>query len=461
MRKLLKGFLIAAGILLALAAVGVLAINLYVQSAGTQKRIERALGSALKVPVHVTSTIITPWSGLKASGLTVPQVPPATGNFLEAASFTAHFDWLPLFKHRLDAAELSLDDPRVVWFQTPNGRWELPRAPTPPPSAEPSTEITPHAPATPWQINVRKLTVDGASFDFWDEKGLMAFEFAGVQFDCLDPRATGAQGHASCKYVSLHDLLFFHDMHTDWSFDLAALKLSSFETEIGGGQIRGDAQIATQAKHSPFNADVTFNGVNVDQLMFEAGQPAGQVTGTLKGWLDLSGNSGKRSSINGSGHLELAGGRMQDIELFQLLGQGLQIPDLVELNLKTAQVDVRVVSGVVNVDKLLLESQNLQLAAHGTIGQDSKLKLDARLTVDSAISNHLPSFILTYFKTDDTDNTRYIDFGIGNTLSHPKTNLLENILGHRIEGQMTDLFKNIFGNKHQKQNAEPPAAPPP
>jgi hypothetical protein len=488
-RKLLKGFLIVAGALLALAAVGVLAINLYVQSAGTQKRIETALSSALKAPVHLTGMIVTPWSGLKASGITVPQIPPAPGNFLEASSFTAHFDWLALLKHRLDATDVSLDDPRVAWFQSPGGRWELPReagpavapeaapgatpeagpaaAPTVTPAAAPQAAGTPEAPVVektpgppekPWEIIVHKLAVNGASFDFWDDKGMRVAEFAGVQFACVNPRATGAQGTASCKNVSLHDRVFFSGMTTNWSFESGVMKLSDFQTSLAGGEIRGDAQVLTQAKHSPFNVDANFDGVNVDQLLADSGAQAGQVTGTLKGWLDINGNSGKTSSINGSGRLELAGGRMQNIEILQMLGQGLQIPDLVELNLKAAEVDARVVSGVVNVDKLLLQSQNLQVTGTGTIGTDGKLALDARLTVNGVIIERLPSFILTYFKPGETADARYIDFGIGNTLQHPKTNLLENILGHRIQSQMTDLIQSIFGKKHE--NLEPVGPPP-
>jgi type II secretion system protein N len=458
-RKLLKGFLVGAGVLLALAGVGVLAINLYVQSVGTQKRIEHALSSGLKVPVHLTSTIVTPWSGLKASGITVPQVPPATGNFLEAPSFKAHFDWLPLLKHRLDARDVVLDDPVVTWFQSPGGRWELPRQAPPPPEVPPIPAVPkpPGPPLQPWEIDVHKLIVNGASFDFWDEKGNRVLEFAGVQFECTDPRASGSQGTASCGNVSLHDRLFFRDMETNWSFSTGALKLTSFQTSVGGGEIHGDAQVATQAKHSPFNADVSFNGVNVDQLMSESGQPAGEVTGTLKGWLDLYGNTAKTSSLNGSGQLEITGGSLKNIEILEMLGQGLQIPDLVELNLKTAEVDARVVSGVVNVDKLLLQSQNLQVTAHGTVEIGGKLALNARLTINGTIAERLPSFILTYFKPGDTADSRYIDFGMGNTLSHPKTNLLENILGHRIQSQMTDLIKSIFG----KKQAPEPAGPPP
>ena len=454
-RKLLKGFLIGAGVLLALAAVCVLAINLYVQSVGTQKRIEHALTSGLKVPVHLTSTIVTPWSGLKASGITVPQVPPAPGNFLEAPSFTAHFDWLALLKHRLDASDVALNDPVVTWFQSPGGRWDLPReAPQPP--AAPAAPKPPGPPAQPWEISVHKLTVNGASFDFWDEKGIRVLEFAGVQFGCLDPSASGSKGTASCKDVSLHDMLFFRDMETNWSFTSGTLKLSSFQTSVGGGEIRGDAQVATQAKHSPFTADVTFDGVNVDQLMTESGQPAGEVTGTVKGWLDLYGNTSKSKSLNGSGSLQIAGGSLRNIDILEILGQGLQIPDLVELNLKTAEVDARVVNGVVNVDKLVLQSQNLQVTAHGTVDPNGKLRLDARLEVNGTIAERLPSFILTYFKPGETPDSRYLDFQIGNTIGHPKTNLLENILGHRIQSQVTDLIRSIFGKKQEPEPTGPP-----
>jgi type II secretion system protein N len=441
-RKLIKGILIVVGAVLALCAVGVLAINLYVQSAGTQKRIEHALSSGLKVPVHVTSIIVTPWSGLKASGITVEQtMPAAVGDFLEATDFSARFGWMGLFKHRLDASDVVLDEPRVTWYQTNGGRWELPRA-TPAPEAEASPEAPgvekakgPKGPA--WEVSVHRLAVNRASFDFWDDKGMHLLQFAGVYFDCMEPREAG----------------------TDWSFERGTLKLAGFQTGVGGGMIKGDAQVFTQAKHSPFNVDVSFDGVDVNQLMVEAGQPDGQVTGKLKGWLDLNGNSGKRTTLNGAGHLELAGGRMENMEMFQMMGQALQIPDLVELNLRTAEADARVVSGVVNIDKLVLESQNLQLTAHGTIGTDGKLNLSTRLTINDVISDRLPAFIITYFKPGDAADSHYVDFTINNTLAHPKTNLIDNLLGHRIQGQMNDVFKMLFGKKKPKAEPTPVQQP--
>ena len=224
MQKLLKGFLIAGGLVLALVAVGVLAINLYVQSSGTQKRLEQALSSGLKVPVHVTSTIVTPWSGLKASGITVSQAPPVAGDFLDASAFTAHFSWLGLLKHRLDASDATLTEPQITWLQSPDGRWVLPRVTE---QAQPAASPTPGAvkvetpkapPGPQWQVSVHNLRVNGATFDFWDQKGVRVLQFAGVQFDCKDPKSNAAAGHASSKEISLRDRIFFHSMDTDWSF---------------------------------------------------------------------------------------------------------------------------------------------------------------------------------------------------------------------------------------------------
>jgi hypothetical protein len=193
-------------------------------------------------------------------------------------------------------------------------------------------------------------------------------------------------------------------------------------------------------------------------LMTEAGEPTGEITGTLGGALQIKGNSGKTSSLNGSGHLELAGGQMQNIEILQLLGRGLQIPDLVQLNLKTATVDGRVVNGIVHVDKLILQSQNLEVTGTGTSEIGGKLALHLRLTIDRAVIQRVPSFILTYFTQGDTADTRYIDFVVDNTLGHPKTDLLEKILGHRIQSEMTDLIKSIFGKKQER--LEPEGTPP-
>jgi hypothetical protein len=314
-------------------------------------------------------------------------------------------------------------------------------------------------PSHPWVVSVHQLLVNGASFDFWDDRGNRLAQFAGVDVSCIDPNAHGTKGRFSCDELSLRDRIFLHAMQGDWSFAAGVVRLTSFRTTIGGGTISGMAQVETAAKHSPFQVDAKFDGVSVAELMTDAGAPAGEVSGTMGGWLDLRGNSGKTSSLNGSGQVYLAGGKMQGIGILQMLGRGLQIPDLVELNLSTGELDWRMVSGVVNIDDLILQSQNLRLTANGAIGTDGKLKLHARLTVDALLIERLPKFILDSFKVGATPSTRYIDFEVGNTISHPKTRLLEELMGHRIQSQMSGLMQLIFSK--QRKNTPETSGPAP
>ena len=221
----------------------------------------------------------------------------------------------------------------------------------------------------------------------------------------------------------------------------------------------GDAQVAALAKHSPFNVDVKFDGLDVNRLMLEAGKPVDQLKGRLKGGLVLYGSPGHRSTFNGSGQLQLDGGQM-NIPIFQLLGHIMQIPELVELNLKTSVAEFRVNSGVINVDKLALDSENLQLDAHGSVGVDERLRLSARLTIDPAISKKLPPIILGFFKPGEAQDTYYRDFNVTNTLADPKTDLEQSILGGRIQNQMNDLINSFFKKKH-KQPPQPAQQPQP
>ena len=446
---------------MALAILGVVAINLYVQSSASQQRIERALSSALRVPVHVTSTIVTPWSGLKASGITVPQPAQLPGNFLEAANFGAYFDWLALFHHRLAVSRVALNQPRVAWFQTGQGRWQLPseaakeKLPGTTAPAEPALPKKAPGGGRAWQISIHRLEVNDGAFDFYDEKGRQMLELSGVQFDCADPKAASTEGRASAKNAALHDQLFLRDLTTKWSFEKGTLKLSSFQAAVGGGDFRGDAEMATKQKHSPFYVDARFDRVDTNELLSDAGTWVGKVKGALSGWMELYGNSGKTSSMNGRGQLKLAGGHLQDVEVFAAIGQALQIPDLVDLQLKTAEADVRVVNGTMWVDRMILQSQNLKVETHGTVESNGKVALEARMSIGPVISERIPAFILRNFKESETGDMRYVDFKFKGPLSHPGTDLMEKILGRQIQSEMTGLIMNLFGKKKKAPEPSP------
>ena len=64
-KKLSKAILLALGALLVLAVFGLVCVNLYIQSPRAQEQIEEQLSRALRMPLKITNTSLSPWSGLQ------------------------------------------------------------------------------------------------------------------------------------------------------------------------------------------------------------------------------------------------------------------------------------------------------------------------------------------------------------------------------------------------------------
>src|SRR5438105_2831009 len=60
-------------VVVAIFLVSLLGANLYVQSQATQERIQQELSQRLKMPLQIQRISVTPWGGLKLSGITIPQ----------------------------------------------------------------------------------------------------------------------------------------------------------------------------------------------------------------------------------------------------------------------------------------------------------------------------------------------------------------------------------------------------
>ncbi len=102
MKKVRRIALYLAGGLLALLAVALLAVNLYVQSQATQARIQQELSERLGTTLRIERISVTPWWGLKLTGITMPQSDgTVAGNFLEAETFRLRIALASLFSGHL------------------------------------------------------------------------------------------------------------------------------------------------------------------------------------------------------------------------------------------------------------------------------------------------------------------------------------------------------------------------
>src|SRR5437660_3620621 len=119
-------------VVVAIFLVSLLGANLYVQSQATQQRIQQELSQRLKMPLQIQRISVTPWGGLKLSGITIPQ-----GNdirdppFLQARHFQLRVRLRSIFWRPLIIKEVALIGPTVIWPQNASGEWRVPMSESP------------------------------------------------------------------------------------------------------------------------------------------------------------------------------------------------------------------------------------------------------------------------------------------------------------------------------------------
>ena len=488
MRKLCWIALIVLGGVIALGAVVLTGVNLYVQSQGTQAKIQQELSRRLGTALEIRRMSVTPWGGLELSGITIAQTSPASpSHFLEARTFRLRVRFLSLFSRRLVIKEVSLVNPNIVWLQDAQGKWKLPSSreehartvsgvqvpnisemPAAPESSPPSTSpaITSTPPYLPFPSRatmdqlpkrqprlavapeVQRVNIKRGNFSFLDRAGAMLARFAGVDFRSSIRSAVTLRGDVKVAKISLQDRFFLEQLQSPLRYEPEVLELSKISARAGGGEINGYFAMQPEAEDSPFATSVTFRNVLADQIVADAGGPKGTVQGKLEGNFEASGKTADPDALIGKGAIFLRDGRVQQYSLLVLLGQILQIEELRELHLEQAQAKYHVNPGLVTIDELILRSPNIRLSASGTVAFSGKLKLDSQLAINERIRGQLFKAIRQNFQPINEPGYFALDFQVGGSIDRPSTNLMDQLVGRDLSNMINSLFG---GGKTERQ----------
>lgn len=479
--RVLLWLLVAAGVLV---FVVLLAVNLYVQSQGTHNRIQQELSQRLNTPLHLRQISVTPWSGLKLNGITIPQeAGKMSGNFLEAQSFQLRVQFWSLFSDRLVIRQVSLVKPKVVWAQNSAGKWRLPELPpkkesrppatlaspatsTPPPAAAPSAPpaavVQPNEPvlvASPAPVftpEVQRVNLKDGNFTFLDSAGRVVAKFNGLDFHSSFRTASAIKGSARVEKISLRDRFFIEQLESPLHYDPAELIFSSISAQAAGGAISGRFEMELQAPDSPFKVMVKFHDLKAEKLITNAGGPAGMIQGRVEGFLDAEGKTADSNALAGHGEIVLRDGQLQQYSLLVALGQILQIDELMQLHLEEAEVKYHISPGIVTIDQLLLRSPNIRLTATGTISFSGKLHLDSQLALNEKVRRQLFTPVRENFlPLQEPPGYAAVDFKVSGTVDRPKTDLMDKLVGRDLR-DLGGVISSLFG--HAKKKKKPVAA---
>jgi type II secretion system protein N len=469
------------GGLLILGAVLFLALNLYVQSQGTQARIQQELRQRFGATLKIGRISVTPWSGLKLSGITIAQgTTGSSGNFLEAKNFGLRIAFFSLFSRRLVIKEVSLVDPSVVWPQNSDGKWRLPdlrrerpenipniaaKSGNPSPREAENSALAAGSPATaipskqPWPhpnektntaagfiSEVHKVSLTNGSFRFLGRESDSVASFEGVGFRAAVNNASSLKGNARVARVSVRDRFFLQQLRSPLRYDANGLDLSQISAHVGGGDVTGRFTMQPETEESPFHVEMKFRGVQADQIITEAGGPGGVLQGKLEGNMKTEGKTTDLDALAGSGEIFLHDGQLRQFNLLVALGQLFQIEELTQLHLDQAEAKYHLTPGAVAIDELVLRSANIHLSATGTVSFRGKLHLSSRLAINEKIRAQLYKPIRANFQPTEEPGYSAVDFEVSGTVERPKTNLLEKVVGRDLK----DLVNSILGGKSDK-----------
>jgi hypothetical protein len=493
-RRLRRLILVALGALIALAAVLLVGVNLYVQSQGAQAKIQQELSRSLGVPLKIRSMSVTPWGGLELSGITISQTSSGDGpkHFLEAKTFRLRVRFLSLFSRRLVIKEVSLINPRVVWPQDAQRKWRLPSAQ----KARSSAVATKQVPAisqtkvdaevvqtntisaatatasvpSPPQITVknkpagrepaltvapevRRVSIKNGDFTFLDQAGRLIASFTGVDFRTNIRSASALHGETKIARISLRDRFLLDDLRSPLRYEPDVLELSKITARVADGEVNGYFAIQPEAEDSPFTTSVNFHDVLADQIVGNAGGPKGMVKGKLEGTFQASGKTGDPDALTGKGEIFLREGRVQQYRLLVLLGQVLQIEELQELHLEQAEAKYHLTPGLATIDELTLRSPNIRLTASGTVAFDGTLRLNSQLAINERVRGQLFRAIRDNFHPIDEPGYSAIEFQVGGTIDRPGTNLVERLVGRDISSMLNSFLGGKKDRPKKKKKA--------
>ncbi len=455
MKKLSKAILIAVGAVLALAIAVVFGINLYIQSPGVQLRLQEEISRSLRVPLKITNTSVTPWSDLRITGITVPN---GDTNLLEAASFNACYRLWPIFSGKLVIYNMSVDSPTIVWPQNAEGKWELPKPAKA--AAQVSTEATPPVTAekelgpkvkkkSGFQIVVEGFEIKHGNLELLTAAGERVATFSDVNMLYTSLTPERIEGVARIARIVWNETVTFETVRTPFNYTPEILDLPQISGTIGSGPLSGSFQLKAKEPNSPFTLGLKFDQVDLARVATGAGWGEGQAAGTLDGTLDLEGDFTRFARAEGQAKLALHNGRFKEFSYFEMIGNALQIKQLSDLRLKDSFAEARIADEKVHLESLTLDASDLALSAKGVARFDGKLQLTARLIAQNALIKQLPGLVRDNFSPGDGD-TRFIDFNITGKAAKPKTDLLDKIVGQKLEAQFDDLVNGLFGTKKKK-----------
>jgi AsmA protein len=253
------------------------------------------------------------------------------------------------------------------------------------------------------------------------------------------PVATGLKGPVEMKNIELNADLKGQEV-----------RLSNLSLQVFNGKVKAQAGTSLGTSTPPFNGKLSLQGLQIGQVLAAVNPDSPlRMSGTAAADIALAGRgfswTDMTRALEGPGHVEVKDGK---IDGFNLLGEAVALMKVAGIGLEEAQAtafstiesDFMIKRGVVNAQKVLVDSHDFQATGHGTIGFDQTLNLVTSLNLSNTLSQKI-SGSSPLLKMASQGGRLRLPLIISGTLQNPSFALDARALAGKIPEQVEEKVK--------------------
>jgi len=175
-------------------------------------------------------------------------------------------------------------------------------------------------------------------------------------------------------------------------------KLSSLSFQLFDGQVKGQGKMIAGTDVPPFKGAVTIQGLQLGPALSAVAETPVSISGTAGADLSLQGRGFSMpdltKALEGAGHLAVKEGKIEGVNILQEVASalkvaGISLGDAKATAFSTIETDLAIKQGVINVQRLLMDSHDFQATGGGTMGFDQKLNFVVNLNLSQEVSQKL------------------------------------------------------------------------
>ncbi|MDZ4854483.1 MAG: AsmA family protein [Nitrospirota bacterium] len=174
--------------------------------------------------------------------------------------------------------------------------------------------------------------------------------------------------------------------------------LQKLSFQLFDGQVVAEGRVTSGSETPPFSAKATIQGIQLAPALNAIARVPLSISGMAGASLDVQGRGFSMpdltKSLAGTGHVAVKDGTIEGVNLLQealslLKVVGISLDNANATVFSTIETDLAIQEGIIQVQRLLMDSHDFQATGGGTIGFDQTLNLTMHLKLSQDLSQKI------------------------------------------------------------------------